>query len=273
MVKDCSIHDNLIEGCSDQQLFIDDRSVNVEVRNNTFKNLPKNLTNNSSESNAIKCGHVDNLVIDSNNFINILGGIVYNRAGGTVTTSNITIKDNIITTPEGSDLYAYRCRIYACDKLIFVNNNFNEYPTSGRVIRLNSTVQSICIRGTKVSGLYANIIDLNGFTGTLSDVYDIMLDAYSGNTTTITNQTMNYDYTQFNKAILIYGDGSQCNVQEVRAFAPMSKLDARTTLMAVCTANSTSPEKSAITFNNDEGHTVSLTSPTLKIRHIYFMNE
>lgn len=274
MIKECNIHDNVIDGFTDQQLFIDDRSANVTVRNNTFKNMPKYLLDGTTECNAIKCGHVDNLIIDSNMFINELGCILYNRGGGEATSSNITFTNNIMTAPEGSDLYAYRCRIYACDKLIFVNNTFNEYPTTGsRVIRLHSSLQSVFIKGTKVSALYNNMIDLNGFTGTLADVYDIMFDAYSGNTTTITNQSMTYDYTQFNKAILIYGDGAQCNVQEVRAFAPMNKLDARTTLMSVCTANSTSPEKSAITFNDDEGHTISLTSPTLKIRHIYFMNE
>lgn len=272
MIKECNIHDNVIDGFTDQQLFIDDRSANVTVRNNTFKNMPKNLLDGTTECNAIKCGHVDNLVIDSNMFINELGCILYNRGGGEATSSNITFTNNIMTAPEGSDLYAYRCRIYACDKLIFVNNTFNEYPTTGsRVIRLHSSLQSVFIKGTKVSALYNNMIDLNGFTGTLSDVYGIYFRGYTGNeTNTFTNQTLSYDYTQFNTMLITIGTTGDTRVLKAKPWAIVEKLDARTFEFPITTRTSTVVPFTA-TLNSDG--TISTSEAPANIRLVYFINE
>ena len=267
------IKDNTITGFTSSQIYIANGTDGAIITNNIFKDMTTQI--DDTEPNVIICRQVNDLKINNNTFSGNIGGIVYQLAQNNGVQSNcIEFIGNVITNvPTVTDIYYYRLRIYNAKKIVFADNIFNENQTDGYLLRLHEDVTQAIVKNNIRSTNLNKIVIANGYVGSYADVYDVMFDAYSGNTTTITNQSMAYDYAQFNKAILIYGDGAQCNVREVRAFSPMTKLDARTTLMAVCTTASDTPEKSAITFNSDAGHTISLTSPTLKIRHIYFMNE
>lgn len=269
--KNIVVENNTFDGFTGH-LYFANGSENVVVHNNIFKNLPYDA---DSTNNSITTRQVDTISIVNNTFVDNKGGIVYQLSQDNSTqTSQFIFNDNTITCDSTvSEIAYYRIRLYNSARAFVCNNTFDEYPADGYMVRLHSGVSEITMKGNTRANLTTKMVQANGYTGSYTNVYDIYFDAYSGNTTTITNQSMNYDYTQFNKAVLIYGDGAQCNVKEVRAFAPNNKLDTRTTLMAVCTTASDTPEKSAITFNNDENHTISLTSPTLKIRHIYFINE
>ena len=267
----CYIHDNVIDGFSGIQISIVDGSSDVKIVGNTFKNLPKLVVDESTESNAITCGRVENLVIDSNHFVNVLGGILWNVAGGTGEACDITFSNNIIESPSTStDLYYYRTRFYSCDNLVFKDNVFNENPASGRLIRLHSSDGSIFISGNRAIQSF-DIIDKNGYTGSFANVYGVMVRGWSGNTSNITDTELNYPYNEFNKAILIYGDGAQTNAITIKAFAPYGKLDERSCVYPTCHQSDGAIAMGKITFASD--NKVTTTGGNVNLRTIYLMNE
>lgn len=275
--ENCNIHNNTIDGYTNQQLYINDGSKDVFVKNNIFTNMRKLMidqTGSYTECNAIRCGKVDNLVVENNQFINILGSILWNRERSSDEKCTITFKNNVVTNPSDStDLFYYRTRFYSCDYLTFVGNIFNEYPSSGNEIRLHSTLGGMFIKDNKSAKNGQISFDKNSYAGSYKDVYGIMLKAWEGTSSNLTNQTTNYKYPEFNKCILIYGDGAQTNAITVRAFNPAGKLDARSCVYPTCHQSDSAIAMGKIIFNSDDNKTVTTTGGNVNIRTVYFVNE
>lgn len=266
-----TIKNNEFDGFNRSHIYLDTTSSkNVVISENTFRNINDTMINGTSESISIRLLRTNGCNIDNNVFINNKGGLIFNPNDPSESPSYCVINGNTITMDDTLTPFYYPIRTYSIGDLVFSNNTIRQKNQTGPIIRLGARVTHISAHGNKCNDAQ-NTISANGYTGGYDDVYGIYFRGYTGNESdTFTNQTLSYDYTQFNTMLITIGTTGDTRVLRAKPWEIIGKLDARTFEFPITTRTST-VVPFTVTLNADG--TMTTSEAPANIRLVYFINE
>lgn len=278
-VSNVNIESNNVD-CNGNNTFIwsDTHSFNMNVVNNNVYNsyYPDDTEYVISDLNWIIFSYAStNLIISNNYFHNFNKGLLTINNSSTENSSLLFTNNNISTDEECKHILI---RIYGAEEVIITNNIFDVEPISwGYIIRLFERTTKSIIKNNRFKSShdynYTRILDLNTYTGSLKEIEGIYFIAFTGkNTNTLTNQTLNYAYTDFNTLVLVCGTTNNTKYIKLKAFYPLENLDARTYKIPVVADDGTVGAL-ILTLNSDGTVSGSTNVTGSNFRALYLIND
>ena len=273
-------------------------------KNITIKNNDVNLNQNGSmfyysESFVENCNILDNTIygahytptitdsaiiycfVPTSSFVN--GNTFYDiqtrllTVRHTDTGSGYIVFNNNDVTYTAASWGGWSIRMFGAGYIKMINNTFNYNTLSGEVLTVNEYCTKIYWKNnTIISDSAVNnhkyAIYTADYLGNYDDIYGVMFVGYSGDASSLDDQSLSYAYTNFDTMICVFGTGGNTQTFYCKDFAPRGKLSARTYRLSSAKSDGTNGVLN-VTLNSDGTVDYSTSETTLKIRSINLVNE
>lgn len=270
--KNISIINNILDGGNTA---IQNFAININFK--IINNIIKNFLSESGNSGIIGLSRPVEALIYNNDFINCSKKAFNILSGSSFTdglTGSLTIQNNTIDA--SSSLTSTLMTINYNGTVNITNNSFNNNVSDilNYYFVLGELITDCCIANNSYNNSRnTNIIDLNGYTGSLSKIKDIQFKAYSGDAQITQDTSLAYNYTQFNKAIVTVGATTSTETVVLYPWAQNRYLDARTYSFVAFASSSSTALKCALKFNSDNTFLFTCDNTAIHIRNINLLNE
>lgn len=239
----------------------------VYIKNNQIFNFKKVEGDTESNKFCLYFRDINYISIENNNFTDFDMALLHcSSVSETENYNTIIFKCNTVIS---NNVVSDYLLVFDSYSDIYINDNSFILATgSNSVVRLREFVHYISMANNQIN--IESPLSLNGYIGTLKDIKNIAIIGYTGNASELTNQSLNFDYGDFNKIIIVTGTGGYTQTIDFRDYNPKGKLTARTYRFSL--VGSSVQGYGYLTLNSDK--TVNYGADIgINIRGIYLINE
>lgn len=184
------------------------------------------------------------------------------------------ISNNVFQTISTLQNYVIR----ALDGYAYINDNTFNIPSynNNKIISLGASSSEAFISNNNFSRQIINNNDelkVTGYTESYENIKNIGFATYSGNVSSLTNETPAYPFSNFTNLRLTLGSGENTNVVELKGWPTAPYLDNRTYYIPVYYNGSMTYVTFIINSNGTFSYNSDATGGNIKIRNIMLYND